>query len=72
LIPKAYLSAVGILITIVQNRNGSMTETHDFVNGVEYEKSPLQRVLSARAGGWLQKPTSEYLFNNSIEINWVN
>jgi YD repeat-containing protein len=68
LIQKAYLSAVGILITIVQNRNGSMTETHDFVNGVEYEKSPLQRVLSARAGGWLQKPTSEYLFNNSIDV----
>jgi RHS repeat-associated protein len=46
----------------------TQTPISQYASVTEYEKSPLQRVLSARAGGWLQKPTSAYLFNNSIDV----
>jgi RHS repeat-associated protein len=35
---------VKILITIVQNKDGSVKETWDYVNGVEYKNQILQRV----------------------------
>jgi RHS repeat-associated protein len=50
---------VKILITIVQNKDGSVKETWDYVNGVEYKNRQLQRVAHSE-GAVVQNEHGQY------------